>query len=108
MLRLQSTPHGARLAQLHQNLPFLRKIVSLGDVLQDPPNDFQTFGADFVQPILCSVPRWKIEIDQVDHRNPDLVKGSVIVGHSAIEIGKMSTLAERIGGGKNVASQVSR
>src|SRR5438309_493429 len=37
MLRLQSTPHGARLAQLHQNLPFLRKIVSLGDVPQDPP-----------------------------------------------------------------------
>src|SRR6266550_2589052 len=77
-------------------------------VERDPPNDFQTFGADFVRRILCSVPRWKIEIDQVDHRNPDLVKRSVIVGHSAIEIGKMSTLAERIGGGKNVASQVSR
>src|SRR5439155_26054844 len=36
MLRRQSTPRGARLSQLHRNLLFLRKIVSLGDVLQDP------------------------------------------------------------------------
>src|SRR6266550_9329169 len=153
MLRLQSTPHGARLAQLHQNLLFLRKIVSLGDVLQDPPrklhyappeqsicraeklgqrplepqevwqashwlvrqprsrstreahfsfqfklhqiverdppNDFQTFRADFVQCVPGSVPRWKIEIDQIDHWNPDLVKRRVIVAYSAIEVGEM-------------------
>src|SRR4029078_10140751 len=77
-------------------------------VERDPPNDFQTFGADFVHRVPCSMPRLKIEIDQIDHRNPDLVKRSVIVGHSAIEIGKISTLAEGIGGGKNVASQARR
>src|SRR5437764_11680985 len=130
MLRLQSTPRGARLSQLHRNLHFLRKIVSLGDVLQDPPrrlrfappeqsncraekfgqrphepqeawlasrwlvrqprlrstreahfsfqfklhqiverdppDDFMTFGADFVQRILCSMPRCKLELQLIN------------------------------------------
>src|SRR5438552_8153267 len=172
MLRRQSTPRGARLSQLHRSLLFLRKIVSLGDVLQDPtrrlplappqqsiyraekfgqrphepqevwqtnhwlvrqprlrstrealfsfqfklhqiverdpPDDFQTFRADFVECVLGSVPRWKIEIDQIDHRNPALVKRRVIVGHSTTKIGEMSTLAERVGGSKNIASSRGR
>src|SRR5207237_5952837 len=77
-------------------------------VERDTSNAFQTFRADFVQCVPGSVPWWKIEIDQIDHRNPDLVKRSVIIGDSTAEISEVSTLAERIGGGKNVASQVSR
>jgi len=69
-------------------------------VERDRPNDFQTFGADFVQ--ACPLQYATVENRNRSGRspNPDLVKRSVIVGHSAIEIGKISTLAERIGGGK--------
>ena len=53
----------------------------LGEIIsRDRTNDLQTFRADFVHGVFSRVPVRKIEIDNVDRRNPDGVQRRVIIG----------------------------
>src|SRR5436305_684294 len=52
------------------------------------------------------MPWWKIEIDQVDHWNPDLVKGRMIVGDATAKVGKMRALPHSIGRSKEGTAPV--
>src|SRR5262249_23844635 len=75
-------------------------------VERDASHDFQTFGADLVEGILRGMPWRKIEIDQIDHWNPDLVKRCMIVSDATAKVGKMLAFPQRISSSKDVTSQI--
>src|SRR5690349_8405271 len=68
--------------------------------------NLHAFGADFIQRIPGGMPWRKIEIDQIDHWNPDLVKGRMIVRDVIPEVGKMRSLPQSIGRSKDVTCQI--
>src|SRR5438876_4041707 len=69
-------------------------------------DNLQTFGADFIERVLRGMPWWKIEIDQIDDWNPDLIKRAMIVRDVPPEVGKMRALSESFSSSEDVTSQI--
>src|SRR5690349_17379579 len=98
--RFQSPTRSTR--EWHSSFQFkLHQIVE-----RNPSYNLHAFGADFIQRIPRGMPWRKIEIDQIDHWNPDLVKGRMIVRDVTPKVGKMRSLPQSIGRSKDVTCQI--
>src|SRR5438067_10622065 len=54
------------------------------------------------------MPRWKIEINNIDHRNANGIKRGMVIGNIAIEVSEMLAHCERVSCGKEAAGQLRR
>src|SRR5438270_2182744 len=71
-------------------------------------NDSQAIRADLIEGVASRMPRWKIEIDNIDHRNANSIEGSMVVGDIAIKIGEMFADSKRVSCSEEAAGQARR
>src|SRR5438045_8999024 len=54
------------------------------------------------------MPRWKIEINNIDHRNANGIKRGMVIGNIAIEVIEMLAHCKRVSCGEEAAGQLRR
>jgi hypothetical protein len=68
----------------------------------------ETLCADFLHRIISGVPPGIIEINDVDHGNPNRVQRRVIVNQIAVQVAEVFSQLQRFGRGKDIARHRGR
>src|SRR5207302_1470412 len=77
-------------------------------IKRDLTDDLEAVSANFIERVAGRMPRRKIEINDIDHRNANGIERGMVVGDIAIKIGEMFAQFKRLGCGEEAAGQIRR